>query len=254
MTETTGAPTESVAKALRLLALFRGADVPVRVAEASALTGLPRSTTHRLLASLQARDFIRQDRASRAYFPGDALLVLARTIARHDDVRDAARAELAALVQRTGETANFIVLRDRKATFVDGIESGAVPRVAANVGVLADPHATAGGKALLAALGDDAVRRIFPNERLPARTPATIVSRLKLLHHLAAIRGAGYATSAGESNRTVFAVAAAVRTPGGDVLGAISLAAPPARMTPYAQAALALEVRRAAERIAAHFP
>jgi DNA-binding IclR family transcriptional regulator len=254
MAETTGAPTESVGKALRLLALFRGADVPVRVAEASALTGLPRSTTHRLLATLQAMQFIRQDRASRAYFPGSALLALAQTITRGADVLATARAEMAALAARTGETANFIVLRDRKATFVDGIESANVPRIAANVGVLADPHATAGGKVLLAALGDDAVRRIFPRERLPARTPATIVSRLKLLHHLAAVRGAGYATSAGENTRTIFAVAAAVRTPGGDLLGALSLAAPPARMTPQARATFALEVRRSAERIAAHFP
>jgi hypothetical protein len=41
--------TESVGKAIRLLALFRGAQTPVRIAEA-----------------------IRQDRATRAYCPGPA--------------------------------------------------------------------------------------------------------------------------------------------------------------------------------------
>jgi DNA-binding IclR family transcriptional regulator len=254
MAESTAGPTESVGKALRLLALFRGADAPVRIAEASAATGLARSTTHRLLATLQAMDFVRQDRTTRAYFPGVALLALARSLSRDDAVREAARAEMAALVKRTGETANFIVLREGKAVFVEGLEGHHVLRIVARVGNEGAPHATAGGKVLLAAAGDDAVRRLYPKERLTAITSNTIVSRAKLLRHLTAVRAAGYATSSGESNLGVYAVAAAVRSGDGDVLGALSLAAPLARVTPASRALLALEVRRSAERLAGHFP
>ena len=74
--------TESVGKAIRLLALFRGVETPVRIAEASAATGLARSTTHRLLATLQAAGFVRQEPATRAYYPGPALLDLARSLSR----------------------------------------------------------------------------------------------------------------------------------------------------------------------------
>jgi DNA-binding IclR family transcriptional regulator len=254
MAESTTGPTESVGKALRLLALFRGADVPVRIAEASAATGLARSTTHRLLATLQAMDFVRQDPASRAYFPGAALLALARALSRDAEVREVARIEMESLVKRTGETANFIVLRDGKAEFVEGLEGHHVLRVAARVGNAGAPYATAGGKALLAAMNDEQLARFFPKERLPRITGNTIVSRRKLLRHLAAVRAAGYAASSGESNQGVYAVAAAVRTANGDVLGALSLAAPLARVTPQSRALLAAEVRRTAARIAAHFP
>ncbi len=253
MADSTG-PTESVGKALRLLALFREADAPVRIADASAATGLARSTTHRLLATLQAMDFVRQDRASRAYLPGTALLGLARALARDADVREAARAEIEALVDRTGETANLIVLRDGKAAFVEGVESHHLLRIGAHIGHRSAPYATAGGKALLATLPDDAIRRMFHKERLAAFTPSTIVSRAKLLRHLAGVRSAGFATSSGESDRGVYAVAAAIRTAGGDVLGAVSLAAPLTRVTPQSRATLVLEVRRSAARIAAHFP
>ena len=254
MADATSNPTESVGKALRLLALFRGADVPIRIAAASAATGLARSTTHRLLATLQAMDFVRQDPATRAYFPGEALLALARALSRDADVREAARIEMDSLVKRTGETANFVVLREGKATFVEGLEGQQVLRIAARVGNLGEPHATAGGKAILATLSEDALRALFPKEKLLAITPKTITTRTALLRHLAGVRAAGYATSSGESNLGVYAVAAAVQTAGGDVLGALSLAAPLARVTPQTRALLATEVRRAAARIAARFP
>ena len=92
--EAAGTPgqTESVGKAIRLLTLFRGAQTPLRIADASAATGLARSTTHRLLATLQAQDFVRQDRATRAYYPGPALLELARSLSRDIELREIAQA------------------------------------------------------------------------------------------------------------------------------------------------------------------
>jgi DNA-binding IclR family transcriptional regulator len=246
--------TESVGKAIRLLALFRGAQTPVRIADASAATGLARSTTHRLLATLGAADFVRQDRATRAYYPGPALLELARSLSRDIELREIARAEMAAMVKRTGETANLIVLQEGKAVFVEGLEGPHVLRVAARVGSAGAPHATAGGKAILAEMSDGAIARLHPGERLPRFTNHTIPSQRKLLRALADVRAAGFATSSGESNVGVYAVACAIKGASGTVYGALSLAAPLARATAPVTLALANEVRRAATRIAGYFP
>jgi len=246
--------TESVGKAIRLLALFRGAQTPVRVAEASAATGLARSTTHRLLATLQGLAFIRQDRATRAYYPGPALLELARSLSRDLELRDIARAEMAAMVKRTGETANLIVLQEGKALFVEGLEGPHVLRVAARVGFAGEPHATAGGKAILAQMSDAQIARLHPNEKLPRLTNNTIPSQRKLLRALAEVRAAGYATSSGESNVGVYAVACAIVGASGTVYGALSLAAPLARASTTVTPTLANEVRRAATRVAGYFP
>lgn len=246
--------TESVGKAIRLLALFRGAEVPVRIAEASAATGLARSTTHRLLATLQAAGFVRQDPGTRAYYPGPALLDLARSLSRDIELREIARAEMTDLVRRTGETANLIVLQEGKALFVEGVESPHLLRVAARIGLASAPYATAGGKAILAEMTSAQIARLHPNERLPRLTSHTIPSQRQLLRTLAEVRAAGYATSSGESNLGVFAVAAAIKGAGGTVYGALSLAAPVARATPPVTLTLANEVRRTAARIAGFFP
>ena len=216
---------------MRLLALFRSAQSPVRIADASAATGLARSTTHRLLATLQAQAFVRQDPATRAYYPGSALLELARSLSRDLELREIARAEMAAMVKRTGETANLIVLQDGKALFVEGLEGPHVLRVAARVGSTSAPHATAGGKAILAQMSDVQIARLHPNEKLPRFTSHTIPSQRKLLRALAEVRAAGYATSSGDSNLGVYEVAAAIVGASGTLYCALSLAAPLARAT-----------------------
>jgi IclR family acetate operon transcriptional repressor len=249
-----GKSTESVAKAMRLLALFRGAQTPVRIAEASEVTGLARSTTHRLLATLQGLGFVRQDRASRAYFAGAELIDLARSLSRDAELHEIALAEMQSLVKRTGETANLVVLRDGKALMLDGVESQQVLRIGARVGQSSPPHATAAGKALLAEMTDAEIARLFPRERLPRITNNTIATQKRLLRALHEIRGAGFATSNGESNHGVFGVACVIKTPGGVVHGALSLAMPLARVTSDTSAAMAHDVRRTAARIAAHFP
>jgi IclR family acetate operon transcriptional repressor len=246
--------TESVGKAIRLLNLFRSAQNPVRIAEASAATGLARSTTHRLLATLAAQDFVRQDPATRAYYPGPALLTLARSLSRELELREIARAEMQAMVKRTGETANLIVLQDGKALFVEGLEGPHVLRVGARVVWAGAPHATAGGKAILAEMTDAQIARLHPGEKLPRLTSHTIPSQRKLLRALADVRAAGFATSSGESNLGVYAVACAIKSASGTVYGALSLAAPLARATAPVTQTLASEVRRAAGRIAGYFP
>jgi len=246
--------TESVGKAIRLLSLFRGAQTPVRIAEASAATGLARSTTHRLIATLQAQEFVRRDPTTRAYYPGPALLDLARSLSRDIELREIARAEMLAMVKRTGETANLILLQEGKALFVEGVEGPHVLRVSARIGTMGAPHATAGGKAILAEMSDAQIARLHLGEKLPRLTSNTIPSQRKLLRALADVRAAGYAMSSGESNLGVFAVAAAIKGASGTVYGALSLAAPLARATVPVTQALATEVRRAATRIAGYFP
>jgi DNA-binding IclR family transcriptional regulator len=252
--ETAPGQTESVGKAIRLLSLFRGARTPVRIADASAATGLARSTTHRLMATLAAQDFVRQDPATRAYYAGPALLDLARSLSRDIELREIARAEMQTMVKRTGETANLIVLQDGKALFVEGLEGPHVLRVSARVGMTSAPHATAGGKAILAEMTAAQIARLHPSDKLPRFTSNTIPSQRTLLRTLAGVRAAGFATSTGESNLGVFAVAAAIKGASGTVYGALSLAAPLARATPPVTQALAAEVRRAATRIAGYFP
>jgi DNA-binding IclR family transcriptional regulator len=61
-------------------------------------------------------------------------------------------------------------------------------------------HASAVGKAILAALPDSELGRRYPGEELPAPTPASITSRHELMRELSQVRRQGYALNWEESS------------------------------------------------------
>lgn len=229
-------PIESVANALRLLLLFN--DRPaIRVADAGRHLGVARSTAHRLLAMLAQFGFVAQDARSRAYHAGPALVAIGTSVTADEDIRIAVRPHLEALVSTFGETVHVCTLRGNDIAFLAGVESSKALRAGDRSGTLLPAHATSAGKALLAVLGDAAVRERFPNEALPALTRRTIRSRTALLRELQQIRERGFAINNAESEAGLAALSCVVYNRSGEPRGAITISGPQARFrTPIARA------------------
>lgn len=110
-------PIESVDNALRLLLLFE-TQPSIRLTDASNYLGVASSTAHRLMGMLLYRGFVRQNPATRAYEPGQALSSIAFAIRRQVDIRTLARPVLEQLFQQTGETVHFARLERTDAQFL----------------------------------------------------------------------------------------------------------------------------------------
>ncbi len=221
-------PVESIDKALRVLLMLRETPA-LSVQQASGELGIAPSTAHRILAMLQHRGFVEQDPATRAYRPGPVLTELGLAALRELDIRRAARPHLERLVAELDETAHLTVLRGTSVLFIDGVESSRILRAAARVGQRLPAHATAAGNVLLAALPDETVLELYPEERLEPVTGRTLTNRRALLRRLAEIRERGCAVNDGESEDDLVAVAAAIRTGDGPPQGAITVAVPATR-------------------------
>ena len=243
-------PIESVANALKLLLLFR--DRPaVRVAEAARHLGVARSTAHRLLAMLAQFGFVVQDPRTRAYHAGPALAAIGIAVTANDDIRSAVRPHLEALVSTFGETVHVCTLRGRDVAFLSCLESSKALRSGDRSGSVMLAHATAAGKALLAALGDAAVRERFPAEDLPALTRRTIRTRTALLRELHNIRERGFAINDAESEPGLAALSCVVYSRGGEPRGAITMSGPEARFRSADRARMAIALRNACAAAAA---
>lgn len=224
-------PIGSVENALKLLRLLR--DRPtIRVAEAAAELSVARSTAHRLLAMLHAYDVVSQDPESRAYRAGPLLTELGLAALRHDDVLGVLRPFLEELSHAVSETAHLIVLEDANCRFVDSVEGNQALRTTGRVGVAYPAYLTSGGKALLAELDDDELRRRFPQRNLPPLGDGSPRTRAELLEELGRIREAGYATNFGESEVGIHAVAVVQRTSSDKAVAAIAVSAPEQRLPP----------------------
>jgi DNA-binding IclR family transcriptional regulator len=243
-------PIESVDNALRLLLMFRDRG-EIRLSEAREALGVAQSTAHRLMAMLAYHDFVRQDPGSRAYRAGPALIDVGLCVVRSMDIRAIARPFLEDLMRQVGETVHLATLEGPGARFLDAVESEQALRVVGRTGRVLPAHATSIGKAMLAALPDEEIDRIYPAEILPALTTRTITTRSDLHAELQRVRKRGYASNAGESEDGVSSIGVAVVNSTGRPVAAVSVAAPVSRMSGSLARQVAIPLAETARRISA---
>lgn len=179
-------PVSMVERMTRVLDAFDPARPRLTLQELSDRTGLPRSTTHRIVEQLVGLRWL--EHGGQSYALGMRALELGGLAVAHHALRDVATPLLLDLHQRTGAVASLAVLDRRDIVFVDrhgnGLSSDAVTRV----GGRAPAHATAAGKAVLAGQGK---ADLGYRDRLPTRTPRTITTLDVLQQELASVRARG---------------------------------------------------------------
>ena len=216
-----GSDTESgvIARAALLLKVLETRPHGVSLSELARLSGLPRTTVHRLVGSLEAQQFVSS--GDRGVSLGPAMARLAA--AAHTDITALARPAVEALGKRTRETVDLCVFRGLHAISVDQYASDQELRVISPIGTAFPIHTTAHGKALLAALPPEQLDALLTAPLTP-RT-AQSLSAEALPAALAAIRTQGYATDHEEHAGGVCGLGVALRT-GTNERYAVSLAIP----------------------------
>ncbi|GHA86500.1 MULTISPECIES: IclR family transcriptional regulator [Streptomyces] len=241
---------ESLDTGLRLMQLFLTQDT-LTVSEAAHRLGIGRSTAHRVLSTLESRGFAVRAPSGRGYEAGPELLLLGRPAGFDAELRARLGAVLDDAVRRTGETVQSAALIGGQVVLTDGRESAHPVRVAADTGRSRPAHATAAGKVLLARLTADQVCALYPQERLTALTPHTVVSRAGLLAELAEVRELGRAFSRGECVPGLHAVAVTLTGASRRDRLALSAASPADRGDDAALAERAEQLRQSAARLTA---
>lgn len=222
-------PIGSVDRALQLVLLL--AEQPeLRLTEASKYLGVASSTAHRLLAMLQYRGFVRQDRDSKVYRPGPALVSTAFAILGRIDITGAAQPTLRKLSERLQESVHVGMLDGSTVRFVVAEEGPTAVRVATRLGRVMAAHCTSTGKAMLAQLSEGEINRLYPEEDLARITAHSISTRTALHAELGKIRQRGYAVNREESEESVASVAVPIPTPAPGLRLALNAAAPSHRL------------------------
>ncbi len=222
-------PISSVDNALRLLLLYRERRL-IRVTDAAEALGVGRSTAHRLLAMLQHHGFVEQDPETRAYRAGAALSEIGLATIREDGLREHLRPFMERLRDEVNETVQLVVLQGANCLFIETVESHRPVRTSSRVGIVVPAHCLGGGKALLAELPPERLRRLYPTPEIPAATPRSITSRDELEAHLEEIRARGYSTNFGESEEEIGTVGVAVRSASGRPRAGLAVSGPLSRL------------------------
>ena len=237
---------QSVERALELFGAVVRADGTVGISELSSMSGLAVGTVHRLLGTLAARGYVRQDPESRRYAVGYAAFDLASRIRRQSGLLPQAEPYLRELVDLTGESANMAILDGDAAMYVAHVPSPRTVRMFTEAGNRSPLHASGTGKVLLANLPDDRRESLLVGLSLGRHTPRTIVDADALRVELVGVRRAGFALDNGEFEEGVSCIAVPVRDGSGGVVAAVSVSGPASRLTRARAESLAPRIREVA--------
>ena len=236
---------QSVERAFELLEILADADGPLPLVEIAESSGLAAPTAHRLLKTLLALGYVRQE-GSRAYALGPALMHLGQRAA--PQLAAVAQGVLVELEEASEETANLAVLDGDLIAYVAQVPSRHRMRMFTEVGRRVLPHAAGVGKAILSTLPDRRVGELVARTGMPGYTTSTIVDPEALLANLRESRRRGFAIDDSEQEVGVRCIAVAI--PGSRPPAAVSISGPSARITDERGSQLVEALQRAARRLA----
>lgn len=200
----------AIAKAVRVLrSLALAGDSADGVTHIASLAGLPKSTTHRVLAVLLEEGLVSRSGQLYRLGPGWFELQSALSSSEWHRIVTQAKKPLASLFEKTEATVHFAVLDGEEVLYLEKLTAQGGTRVPTRVGERTPALCTALGKSLVAQADPATIHSIL-SRPLPVVSRHSITSPRIILNQLGQARGSGIAYDHEEVAPGVFCVAAPV--------------------------------------------
>jgi DNA-binding IclR family transcriptional regulator len=209
-----------VERMTQILEVFIDDEGPYRLEDVASCTGLPRSTTFRLLSQLVALHWL--EHGVHGYRLGGRVLGMPSRVDDHRELRSAAADVLNDLHLSTGAVAHLGVLDGATVTYLDKIGGRAATTMPSRVGGRLPAYRTVMGRALLACLPAERVDLLLSAESADRDRPLDVPRLHEQLQRIRQRNGLSW-HEVRRHGSEISAIAAPVLGPEGAV-GAIALA------------------------------
>ena len=240
---------QSLSRALKLLNALSYHGSGLSLSEVALEVGLPNSTAHRLLTTLQNERFVRFESERSVWLIGVQAFRVGSAFVRSRDVVTISRPFMRRLMEQSGETVNLGIADRGEVVYLAQVECQKMMRAISGPGGRARMHCSGVGKAILSHFTRDAAQKILRGHELIRETSHTLTSFEALTQDLDVSRQQGYAVDDEENAIGLRCVAAAIFDEHGEPLAAISVSGPSARVTDQRIPALGELVHKVAEDI-----
>jgi DNA-binding IclR family transcriptional regulator len=211
-------------RAVALLRLLQASDRPLGLGELSIQAGLSKSTTHRILASLEQHRLCERE-SEGVYRLGLGLMDLGMAVRDRLDLRQRSRVHLDRLAERTALTIYLCVREGDRAVCIERIDGRYADSLALRLGGSLPLHAGASARTVLAHLSDDELQAYLERhdgafERLTERT---LTSRDAILADARAARERGWSIAEEDVAAGTCAIGAPIFDHTGQVAAGLSI-------------------------------
>lgn len=221
---------QAVSHALDLVEQFHDDVDELGVTELSKRLKLHKNNVFRLLATLESRGYIEQNRATENYRLGLKALELGQTFIKQMGLLRQSRPILEHIVEDCNETAYVAIFKENHIVYLDVVETSLTVRVVSRVGSRLPAYCTAAGKAHLAFMSEEELDATLETQDLAKHTPTTLATIPAIKAELEKVRQQGYAYDNEELDPGVRCLAAPIRDYTRRIVGAVSISGPSMRL------------------------
>lgn len=219
----------SIEKAFHLLDYFDTSRPEWGVRELAKETGANKSTTYRMLATLQSLGVLQKDRISEKYSLGLKLFELGNRVSIKRAFVNQTHPVLQSVAAEITETVHLGILKDSQVFMVDKIESPRGLKLNSVIGTSSPAYCSGLGKTLMAYLSPTELKNTMDKIDFKVNTQFTITKKTVLKKELEEIRKKGYAIDRQELELGLICVAVPVYNQNDKVIAALSAAGPAIR-------------------------
>lgn len=242
----------AIERAIRILNSFTSKESELSLGKISEYTGLPKSTVHRIISSLEQDYFIEQDETTGYYHLGFQLMRLGSIAAERIDLRKIALPIMKSLSNYTNQTSNLYELRGFNRLCIEQVPGPQYTRSYSYVGALFPLYCGSSGKVLLANLGEEKIEEYFKNVKFEKYTDKTIIDVDVLRSQLEKIREQGYSYSNSERDLGAASVSAPIFDYRNSLVGCVTVSGPEVMFTDADRKKYISFLLEAAAEISAH--
>jgi IclR family transcriptional regulator, KDG regulon repressor len=223
------AVTQKVFAVLEAMSQQRKFGVPLE--EITELSGIPKTTVHRLLYSMNKLGYVEQDPVTNLYSLAGKFFELGKNALPYQRLTVVAKPFMQRLLFTFGESINLAVPQGGGVIYILVLESPKAHRLAASVGQLSFLHCTSVGKCVAAYLSREEKEQSLARYGMPAMTSSTITSQEQLEEELARVRTEGVALDNEENSIGAFCVGGPIFASDPQPIAALSVSGPSIRMS-----------------------
>jgi len=184
---------QSVTNALDLLEEFKGDRDELGVTELSNRLNLHKNNIFRLLATLETKGYIEQNKATENYRLCVKSLELGQTFIKQFVLVRPVKPFLKEIVKECNEMAYIGIIRQNYVVCLDVEESNQAVKVTNHVGLRVPIHCTAIGKAQIAYATEEELEKLGILDNMERFTPNTIVNKVEFIKQIKEVARRGYA-------------------------------------------------------------
>ncbi|MFT7554205.1 MAG: IclR family acetate operon transcriptional repressor [Planctomycetota bacterium] len=211
--------------------------------------GVPTSTVHRILSTLEKHGFADINETTNEWSVGIESFRIGNAYLERTNLVENSRKAMRDLMEATGETANLAIADGGDVVFISQVESHNPIRAFFRPGTRGQMHASGIGKALLASMLRRDVEKILHKKGCQEFTAKTLSAPVRLFEDLAISRERGWALDDEERYDGMRCIASCIYNSYGEAIAGISVSGPTVRFPDHKLQSLGMQVRAVAQTV-----